>query len=383
MASNETNKDQVNGQANSPKPSEDDSQAQDAKTEDAPKAGLGAKLKRIWAALGLDVGTCIIMGKGALPPTIAIAIYQSDGFAQEYSTLGYLVAIISLLGMAIMPRAKFIQTMILNLFSICIGAAVALLEIYCVVTARQNTEQAVAPSPIGQPTSGTPTVTYNSSASAVAAIWLVAQIWAINTIRAKFPQFTFPVILYSIFTIVASSYAPIFPNMAAGESFARRLLEAFLTGFAIATGVSFLVFPMNSRQVIFKELTGYMMAMRGAFKANGAFFKSMEDPERFKNTLTPGEKNRYQNAPEAKAVKDSILGILALHGKIHGDMTFAKREIAFGKLGADDISGIFDGLKKILLPIIGLSSVIDIFQKIGQGIDQVSEDDQGRTRDQI
>jgi hypothetical protein len=52
----------------------------------------------------------------------AIAFYQADSVAATYTTLGYLIPIISVLGMPIMPRAKFFQTLILNLIGICIGS---------------------------------------------------------------------------------------------------------------------------------------------------------------------------------------------------------------------------------------------------------------------
>jgi hypothetical protein len=52
----------------------------------------------------------------------AIAFYQADSVAATYTTLGYLVPIISVLSMPIMPRAKFVQTLILNLIGICIGS---------------------------------------------------------------------------------------------------------------------------------------------------------------------------------------------------------------------------------------------------------------------
>ena len=68
-----------------------------------------SKIKQLWTKIGLDKGTVLMMLKGSLPPTIAIAMYQSTAVATEYSTLGYLVAITSILGFAIMPRGKFIQ----------------------------------------------------------------------------------------------------------------------------------------------------------------------------------------------------------------------------------------------------------------------------------
>lgn len=72
-------------------------------------------LKRAWTALGLDPPTIILMAKGGLPPIISLAALRSRTFAEKYTALGYLVAIMSLLGFAIMPRAKFVQNMMLNI----------------------------------------------------------------------------------------------------------------------------------------------------------------------------------------------------------------------------------------------------------------------------
>ena len=62
--------------------------------------------KRLWTASGLNVITLKLMFKGAIAPTIALAIYQAHSIAKIYSTLGYLVAIMSILSMPIMPRSK-------------------------------------------------------------------------------------------------------------------------------------------------------------------------------------------------------------------------------------------------------------------------------------
>jgi hypothetical protein len=75
-------------------------------------------LKRAWTALGLDLPTIIIMAKGGLPPVISLAALRSTSFAEKYSSLGYLVPIVSLLSFAIMPRAKFVQNLMLNIVSI-------------------------------------------------------------------------------------------------------------------------------------------------------------------------------------------------------------------------------------------------------------------------
>lgn len=41
--------------------------------------------------------------------------YEDTGFATKFLTTGYLVAIMAIISFAILPRAKFIQTMALNI----------------------------------------------------------------------------------------------------------------------------------------------------------------------------------------------------------------------------------------------------------------------------
>ena len=104
----------------------------------------------------------------------------------------------SVLGFCIMPRGKFIQTMSLNIIAVCLSAAIQLLALYCATQARIHTTPPLAP---GAPQPQT--VPYNSSASAVCAIWLLFQTYVINAVRAARPQYQFPCIIYSIFIIVS------------------------------------------------------------------------------------------------------------------------------------------------------------------------------------
>jgi len=207
-----------------------------------------SKVKNMWTKLGLDMSTCSMMFKGSVAPTVAIAMYQSPTVAAKYTTLGYMIAIMAILALPIMPRGKFIQTMSLNVLGVCLGAAVNLLALYTAIQARVNT---AAPGALPN--------AYNSSASAVCAIWFMVQIYLINYLRAARPQFQFPAIVYSIFAIVAMSYGPTFPSMTYAISFTQRLIEAFLTGFGLATATHFFIFPVSSRMVVFKEMTGYLM----------------------------------------------------------------------------------------------------------------------------
>jgi len=197
------------------------------RTDGEKKEKKPSKLKAAWTKLGLDPGTLMMMGKAALPPTICLAMYQATPVAQYFTTLGYLTAIISILGFCIMPRAKFIQTMTMNILATCIGSALAMLMVWSGVKARQHTT-----------VPGAPPQRYNSSQSAVLGVWLFFQIYVINAMKAKFPQLAFPAIIYAIQVNVAATNGFLFQTVPQCESFIKRLLVAFLTGFAIATGVA-------------------------------------------------------------------------------------------------------------------------------------------------
>ncbi|KAJ4372705.1 hypothetical protein N0V86_008069 [Didymella sp. IMI 355093] len=321
------------------------------------------KLRKAWDKLGLDVPTLMMMGKAALPPTISIAIYQADKVAATYTTLGYLVAIISILGFCIMPRAKFIQTMTMNVLATCFGAALAMLMLWSAVKAREHTT-----------VPGAPPSRYNSSQSAVLGVWLFFQIYIVNTLKAKFPQLAFPAIIYSIQVNVAATSGFLFLTPAQCESFIRRLLISFLTGFGIATGVSLFVLPVTCRKVVVKEMTGYLGLLKSAIAAHKDYIHSLEGSDMFGSTYVPEaegddpvDKDRKPTAkPEIAAVKQTISGLQQLHGKLTADLAFAKREFAYGKLTPDDFEAMFKHLRSILMPVLGLGSLMDLFERAAE-----------------
>jgi hypothetical protein len=71
-------------------------------------------------------------------------------------------------------------------------------------------------------------------------------------------------------------------------------------------------------------------------------------------------------SPEAETIRSSIRQITDLHAKLHGDLTFAKREFALGKLGPTDLNKVFRHLRQIMIPVVGLSFVVDIFQRLSE-----------------
>jgi hypothetical protein len=336
------------------------------------KESFLAKAKRLWLEkTGIDKRTYMQMLKGALAPTIAISAYQGTAWADNYTTLGYLVGIMSVLSVVIQPRAKFIQTMMINVFSVCLASAIALLAGFCAVKARINSEGfhgagSGGPGTSGLAAGGAATAKYNSSGAAVAGVWLFAWIYGISVVRAKGPQFTIPCIMNAIFANVSMVYAPQFDTIVQLETFVERLLEAFLTGMAIATGVSLLIFPLTSRQIVFKEMANYIQSLRTAMKANLDYLHSLEDTDVFAphRVNTAGEEVCGNKAVDI--FKAKMQALQGLHAKLSTDLPFAKREIALGKLGPDDIQAVFRHLRSIMLPTVGLSSTQEVFARIAE-----------------
>ena len=252
-------------------------QAQDPAPKKSP-------LKRLVDKLGLDPVTIITMIRGSIPTTIALAMYQSHAVAHEYETLGYLVAIATILGLGILPRGKFIQHMLLMIVAVAFGYAFTLLALFSGIKARQHNS---AP--------GLPPNAYNASASAVLAVWLSFGIYLAFSLRSARPQFSLPVIGFSIFMCIGILYGTGFPTMPYAVTFMTRILKAFYTGFALTTAVSLVVIPITSRMVLFKEMTGFIMSLNGTLKMQGAYMQISEATPNDPSLRTIAELNKQVN----------------------------------------------------------------------------------------
>lgn len=340
--------------------------SQSDEPQELTRVGFGRKILNAWARLELDRHTVMLMMKGALPPTICLAIYEADSAAAEFGTVGYLMATISILGFAIMPRARFIQMMVLDVLAVCFAAAFALLMMYTCVKARQHTQSAED----ARVPAGTKTAPYNTSASVVSGVWLFFQIYLVHSIRARFMQFQFPVIIYSIIANVSFTYAPRMATVPAAVTMVRKLLEVALTGLAISTGTCLFIMPTTSRGIVFKQMAGYIDGLRGTLRAHRDYFSTMEHDDMFgradthDSTIEKVTKKGKVYSPEAQAIHTAVTKLTELHAKLHQDLTFAKREIAYGKLGPDDLQTVFRHLRYVMFPVVGLGFVVEIFERL-------------------
>ncbi|CAG7995124.1 unnamed protein product [Penicillium salamii] len=341
-----------------------------------------------WSRLDLDTRTILMMLKGALAPTITIAIYQSDAISNITTTIGYLSALMSVVAQGLMPRAKFLKIMFFNLTAVCVSASLCCLAVLCAVKAREHNTPSDASESIRNG--------YSSDACAVAGIWLILMIWGANALRALKPmELQDPMVAFSIFASVTITRAGTFVTLAEGLEFVSRLLKGFMIGFAIATGVSLFIFPITSRGNLFHDIKGYAGSIEAVLESQIAYVQGSPVTGLLSGR---GLLRRARTAKSARDVLDDdgseweskqkqpqleMAKLNSLHSKLQADLFYPKDEIAWGKLTAKDLSEIEHLFRSLLLPLSGMSMLPEILESIvnnetrEEGTADLDDPDQG------
>ena|ERR1700737_2446218 len=97
-------------------------------------------------------------------------MYQATPVAQQFGAQSYIVAIVSSLSFAMQPRGKFVQNLLWQIMFSGLAFGITTLGLWCARQAKQHTQ-------------GDSTDLYNSSAAAVAAIFLFCNVFAISSFR--------------------------------------------------------------------------------------------------------------------------------------------------------------------------------------------------------
>jgi Putative ER transporter, 6TM, N-terminal len=286
--------------------------------------------------------------------------------ADEFTTLGYLIPVAAMFSRCGSPRGKFVHFLIQGLVMVCFGAASSVLMVFCCVKARQHTSSAEELAQIAA--SGSTdilSVPYNTAASVVAAVWLFLQTYIVNTLRGKDPQLGIPVTMHCMLFFVAATEAPDYTSVSASFAFVQRLLLAMLAGIGLATATHFLIFPDTSRDAVRKMMREYIRVLQDALRVHASYFEAMEQVDMFVRTQTrnPTDEKRLYRA-KADAAKDAARKVSSMHAALSSELPFAKREVAYGKLGAGEFGDIFRHLRATMLPIVGLSTVVDVFDRV-------------------
>lgn len=187
---------------------------------------------------------------------------------------------------------------------------------------------------------------------------------------AKLPSFSLPVIIYSILINNSMTSGPRFAITQAVEAFVKEQLLAMLFGMALATGVSLFILPISSRIIVIGQFRGLVCQLRKVVSLQKEYLATLARDDIFDTETTNAEereswqekkkrKSRKMEkmkdegmAKEAKAAKrlaETTHTTRVLTGKIHDNMAFAKRDMAWGKLDAKDLAEIFTLIRNVAI----------------------------------
>lgn len=141
---------------------------------------------------------------------------------------------------------------------------------------------------------------------------------------------------------------------------------------------------MTSRTIVLKQAAGFISGLQGALKAQAGYLQSLEIKDMFgarlnpQRTLIKGEVSKshgeYEStqrkistpSSETQRLRTAISTLGDLHNKLGSELAFAKREIAYGKFDAEDLKELFNLCRGVFIPISGMSSIADIFDRAAE-----------------
>ncbi|KAJ5383010.1 hypothetical protein N7517_000921 [Penicillium concentricum] len=322
--------------------------------------------KRMVAKCGIDAPLVILMLKGTVAPTVGLAMYQADSVARHFSTIGYLIPIMSILSIPVLPRARFIQNLLVTSLLTCLAAAISLLAMWCAVKARENTTH-ISEAHSNGPVPGSTVSPFNAAASVNMGVWLFFEVWLANTFRAYLPQYFLPSIIFSIFINVTATYGTQYANMKQAESLITHLLESFFVGFGISAATNLLIVPLTSRTIVMKVMAGEILGFKSALQAQSRYMTSLSTRNWFGGAHALNDLDRRDdscNSPsdttpwtEADALENILSQVTGLHAKSEAELRYAKVEMTWDKLNAKDLETICHLQRRILHPILGMKSL--------------------------
>jgi hypothetical protein len=185
-----------------------------------------------------------------------------------------------------------------------------------------------------------------------------------------------PMVAFSIFASVTITRAGTFTTLSEGLEFISRLLKGFMIGFAIATGVSLLIFPITSRGNVFHDIKEYVSSVEGVLQAQSSFAEGSAATGLFSGNgilrrARTAMSTRYMQSEgdtdlqcKKKQLQAAMNKLNGLHSKLHADLFYSKEEIAWGKLSPKDLSTIASLFRSLLLPLAGMSMLPEILDSI-------------------
>ena len=160
----------------------------------------------------------------------------------------------------------------------------------------------------------------------------------------------------------------------------------------MAFAVHFLVLPITARDLVTLVLNQYLHFLKGVLDAQAQFIKSIPARDWGGQVVNGSFESNSENSnpdvrvtawPEAEKWRAATTAATECQVKIHAEMRYVKREFVYSKLAATDFVCVTKLLRNILIPIVGLESVIQVADRVekhgGWGSMKVAKDGSGST----
>ncbi|KAI5203696.1 hypothetical protein E4T39_04007 [Aureobasidium subglaciale] len=310
----------------------------------------------VWKSFDIDRHMLLLMLKGSIPTAVSLALYQSKAASEVYQSLGFLVAIIAVVTVNLLPRAKLMQMTLTICAFTAIAIPLAMLATWSGLQARYYTD------PQGLHA-------YNSSQSAITGVWLFFHIWLSNSIQARYPHLLIPTILYNIFMIVQFTSCSRFTTWTQCWDLIYLTTRCYLTGVAISFISGIFIYPVTCRSEIFEVQKKYIRSAQDVLQQALCYIQSTRDVCKplVDSTQPQNSSHEFQIRTaddEGDILQQRVSTLKTLYVKMHAELIMAKREVAWGKMSAVDITTTSDLCRRVLMPIGGLAHLKDLYKAV-------------------
>lgn len=189
---------------------------------------------------------------------------------------------------------------------------------------------------------------YNSSQSAVTAVWLFFNVWLSNSLQARYSGLLIPTILYNIFVIVQYTSCSRFTTWTQCWDLIYLTVQCYYTGVAISFVSGILIYPVSCRTEFFEVTEKYIESLHGMLSGTAEYLKKLPLTS---DTQPTTDDEKSPGELYGRGLRERMTGVKALYVQMHEKLPMAKREIAWGKLHAKDLTSISNLCRKILVPL--------------------------------
>ncbi|EYE94810.1 uncharacterized protein EURHEDRAFT_479275 [Aspergillus ruber CBS 135680] len=302
------------------------------------------QLKSVLAQLTLDRHTIMMAIKSSIPPTILLCAIQSNAWINLFQTQAYLAAIMSTCVLPTLPRARLIEYNFQLAFVVTVSYCWVLLGGWSGLQARKHT------------TNGPEELkAYNSSAEAIAAIFLMFWTWCVFTLKSTFPTWAIQCTWAGIFAVVTLPTVAQASSMQEIIAQTSTVFEVFLVGQAVGFVNALVVFPQSCRGVFRKDMRACLDGLVAIMQAQ----KRCIEDFRSRRISAEGEDERNNSVHQLQNALQLFINSIV---KARGDVEYAEREMSWDRLDHQQLEHIASMLVDLIAPASGLGSAANMLQ---------------------